>query len=141
MNIGQAAQASGVSAKMIRHYEQIGLIPEAKRTFSNYRTYAANEIHILRFIRTARDLGFSVKQIAELLRLWADRRRSSRGVKALTLEHIGELDRKIAELRAVKAALEHLARHCHGDERPECPILDALERGGVKNSAARTKIS
>lgn len=140
MNISQAAGASGVSAKMIRHYEQIGLIPEAKRTLSNYRTYAANEIHILRFIRTARDLGFSIRQIAELLRLWADRRRSSRRVKALTLEHIGELERKIGELRAMKATLEHLAHHCHGDERPDCPILDALERGQAGSSAARTRI-
>lgn len=141
MNISQAAAVSGVTAKMIRHYEQIGLIPEAKRTLSNYRTYTANEVHILRFIRTARDLGFSVKQIAELLRLWVDRRRPSRRVKALTLEHIEELERKIGELRAMKGALEHLASHCHGDERPECPILDALEHGRAENSAARTKVS
>jgi Cu(I)-responsive transcriptional regulator len=130
MNIGQAATASGVSAKMIRHYEDIGLVQRPKRTTSNYRTYSENDVHMLRFVRAARDLGFSLKQIADLLGLWRDRRRPSRKVKALVMEHVAALERKIAEMQAMKATLEHLAHHCHGDERPDCPILDDLS--GVK---------
>ena len=126
LNIGQAAAAAGVSAKMVRHYEEIGLIPKAKRTYSGYRTYSDKEIHVLRFIRQARSLGFSIRQIGELLGLWQDRRRPSSKVKKLALEHIRELEEKIAEMRAMKATLERLASHCHGDERPECPILDEL---------------
>jgi MerR family copper efflux transcriptional regulator len=126
LTIGAAAQASGISAKMIRHYEQIGLIPKTRRTAAGYRTYSGQEIHALRFIRQARHLGFSTKQIRQLLALWRDRRRSSAKVKALTLEHIRELEEKIRELQAMKATLEHLARHCHGDERPDCPILEGL---------------
>jgi Cu(I)-responsive transcriptional regulator len=126
LNIGQAAAAAGVSAKMVRHYEDIGLIPKAKRTFSGYRTYSDREIHVLRFIRQARSLGFSIKQIGELLGLWQDRRRPSSKVKKLALEHIQELEGKIAEMRAMKATLERLASHCHGDDRPDCPILDEL---------------
>lgn len=125
-NIGSAADASGVSAKMIRHYEEIGLIPKAKRADSGYRVYSGHEVHELRFIRQARALGFSTKQIAELLKLWRDQRRPSAKVKQLALEHVRELDEKIAELHAMKATLEHLAKHCHGDERPDCPILDEL---------------
>ena len=126
LNIGDAADASGVSAKMIRHYEEIGLIPKARRTDAGYRTYSGNEVHELRFIRQARNLGFSTKQIAQLLKLWRDRRRPSGKVKQLTLEHIRELDEKIREMQAMKATLEHLARHCHGDDRPDCPILEEL---------------
>ena len=126
MNIGQAASASGVSPKMIRHYEDIGLVQRPKRTMSNYRTYSESDVHVLRFVRAARELGFSLKQIGDLLGLWRDRRRPSRKVKALVMEHVAELDRKIAEMQAMKATLEHLAHHCHGDERPECPILDDL---------------
>jgi Cu(I)-responsive transcriptional regulator len=129
MNIGQAAAASGVSAKMIRHYEDIGLVQRPKRTTSNYRTYSENDVHMLRFVRAARDLGFSLKQIGDLLGLWRDRRRPSRKVKALVMEHVAGLDRKIAEMQAMKATLEHLAHHCHGDERPDCPILDDLSGG------------
>jgi Cu(I)-responsive transcriptional regulator len=128
LNIGAASEASGVSAKMIRHYESIGLIPRASRTQSGYRLYSANEIHELRFIRGARDLGFSVAEIGELLRLWRDQRRPSSKVKALALERIRALDVKIAELQAMKATLEQLARNCHGDSRPQCPILDTLAR-------------
>ena len=128
MNIGQAAAASQVSPKMIRHYEDIGLVQRPKRTTSNYRTYSDNDVHVLRFVRAARDLGFSLKQIGELLSIWRDRRRPSRKVKALVAQHIGELERRIAEMQAMKAALEHLSHHCHGDERPECPILDGLAR-------------
>lgn len=126
LNIGAASDASGVSAKMIRHYEEVGLIPKARRTYSNYRTYSENDVHVLRFIRQARDLGFSVKQIGELLSLWQNRRRSSSRVKSLALEHIRELDEKIREMQAMKATLEQLAARCHGDERPDCPILDDL---------------
>ena len=128
MNIGQAATASGVSAKMIRHYEDIGLVQRPKRTTSNYRMYSANDVHMLRFVRAARDLGFSLAQIGELLSLWRDRRRPSRKVKALVMDHVAELDRKIVDMQAMKATLEHLAHHCHGDDRPDCPILEDLAR-------------
>jgi len=126
MNIGEAARHSGVSAKMIRHYEGIGLIPKATRTFSGYRTYSANDVHTLRFVRQARNLGFSIKQIEQLLGLWRNQRRPSSKVKALALAHIGELDARITELQAMKRTLQDLAAHCHGDERPECPILEGL---------------
>ncbi len=126
LNIGAAAEVSGVSAKMIRHYEAIGLIPKVRRTASDYRIYSGNDVHMLRFIRHARDLGFAMAQIAELLRLWRDQRRPSREVKHVALAHIAALERKIGELQAMKASLEHLTAHCHGDERPECPILDDL---------------
>ena len=129
MNIGQAAAASGVSAKMIRHYEDMGLVQRPKRATSNYRMYSESDVHMLRFVRAARDLGFSLKQIGDLLGLWRDRRRPSRKVKTLVMEHVAGLDRKIAEMQAMKATLEHLAHHCHGDERPDCPILDDLSGG------------
>ena len=126
LNIGDAAQASGVTAKMIRHYEEIGLIKKVKRTDAGYRTYGETEIHVLRFIKQARALGFSMKQIAELLGLWQDRKRRSSKVKQLALEHIQELDAKIRDMQAMKTTLESLAAHCHGDERPDCPILEEL---------------
>ncbi|MEQ1683850.1 MAG: Cu(I)-responsive transcriptional regulator [Burkholderiaceae bacterium] len=126
VNIGQAAKLSGVSAKMIRHYEEVGLIPAASRTESGYRQYGEAEVHSLRFIRHARDLGFSIAQIGELVGLWQNRRRSSSKVKALALAHVAELERKVASLQAMKDTLQHLASCCHGDERPECPILDRL---------------
>lgn len=126
MNIGQAADGSGVSAKMIRHYEQVGLLPAARRTESGYRQYGDNEVHTLRFIRQARDLGFSIAEISELLGLWQNRRRSSRVVKGLAQAHIQALEAKAQELLAMKATLEHLVHCCHGDDRPDCPILDTL---------------
>lgn len=126
MNIGEAARHSGVSAKMIRHYEGIGLIAKAVRTDSGYRTYSDRDVHTLRFIRQARNLGFSIKQIEQLLGLWRNQRRPSSKVKALAQEHIAELDARIAELEAMKRTLATLAEHCHGDDRPECPILDGL---------------
>ena len=126
MNIGAAAQASGVSAKMIRHYEEIGLIPPANRSDAGYRTYSERDVHVLRFIRQGRVLGFSMKQITELIGLWLDQSRSSSKVKQLAQEHIRELDAKINELQAMKSTLERLASSCHGDARPECPILDGL---------------
>jgi len=126
MNIGQAATASGISAKMIRHYEGVGLLPAPKRTESGYRQYNESEIHALRFIRQARDLGFSIHEIGDLLSLWHDRRRPSRLVKAMAETHIQALEQKAQELLAMKSTLEHLVHCCHGDERPECPILDGL---------------
>ncbi|MBI4291122.1 MAG: Cu(I)-responsive transcriptional regulator [Betaproteobacteria bacterium] len=126
MNIGGVACKSGVSAKMIRHYEQIGLIPAAPRTDSGYRTYTLDDVHALGFIRQARNLGFSIKQIGDLLGLWRNQRRPSSKVKALALAHISELDERIGELEAMKHVLMELAAGCHGDDRPDCPILDGL---------------
>ena len=126
VNIGDAAKSAGVSAKMIRHYESIGLIPAAGRTDAGYRVYSEADVHRLRFIRQARKLGFSIKAIGDLLGLWANRRRASSTVKAMTQKHIAELDAKIAEMQTMKQTLEHLAQRCHGDDRPECPILDGL---------------
>ncbi len=132
MNIGQAAKVCGVSAKMIRHYEEVGLIPAPNRTDAGYRQYTDSEVHTLQFIRRSRDLGFSILQIGELVGLWQDRKRPSRQVKALAEAHIKELEAKAQELLAMKATLEHLAHCCHGDDRPECPILEKL---GHKYSA------
>lgn len=126
MNIGQAAQATGVSAKMIRHYEGIGLIPAATRTDAGYRLYGERDIHTLNFVRHARDLGFSLAQIGELVGLWQDRSRPSRQVKALAQAHIQALEKKAHELLAMKATLEQLVHCCHGDDRPDCPILETL---------------
>jgi MerR family copper efflux transcriptional regulator len=126
MNIGQAAQASGVSAKMIRYYESIGLIPKTVRTEAGYRVYSDHDVHTLRFIRRARDLGFSVEQIADLVSLWQDRERASKDVKAIALEHVTVLERKIRELQEMASTLTHLATNCHGDTRPHCPILEEL---------------
>jgi MerR family copper efflux transcriptional regulator len=126
MNIGQAAKASGVSAKMIRHYEEIGLLPAAARTDAGYRQYRDSDVHTLRFIRHARDLGFSLPEIGELVGLWQNRKRPSRRVKALAEAHIQELEQKAQELLAMKATLQHLVQCCHGDDRPDCPILDSL---------------
>jgi Cu(I)-responsive transcriptional regulator len=126
MNIGEASRASGVSAKMIRYYESIGLIPPAGRTEAGYRVYTDRDVHTLRFIRRARSLGFSVEQMAELLALWRDRSRASADVKRLALRHVDALKAKIAELEAMASTLQHLAEHCHGDDRPECPILEEL---------------
>ena len=127
MNIGEAAKASGVSAKMIRYYEQTGLIPEAGRTASGYRTYPTTEVQMLRFVRRARDLGFTVERIAELLALWRDRSRQSADVKQLALSQVEGLRRKIREMEDMVATLEHLAHGCNGDHRPDCPILADLE--------------
>ena len=127
MNIGQASNASGVSAKMIRYYESVGLIPPSARRESGYRDYAAADIHRLAFIRRARDLGFSMDQIRDLLRLWSDRDRSSAEVKAIALEHVAELEERARELNEMADALKHLASACGGNERPDCPIIKGLE--------------
>ncbi len=126
MNIGEAADVSGVSAKMIRHYEEQGFIPKAKRTVAGYRVYRDADVHTLRFIRRARDLGFSMKEIKQLIGLWSNRRRASADVKKLATQHVAELDARIAEMQAMRRTLVDLADHCHGDHRPDCPILDDL---------------
>ena len=126
MNIGQAAAASGVSAKMIRHYEANGLVRAARRTASNYRSYSDSDVHVLRFIKRARTLGFSMADIKTLLGLWQDKSRSSSAVKRVARAHVEELERKIADLQSMVRTLEHLVQHCHGDHRPECPIIEEL---------------
>lgn len=125
-NIGEASTLSGVSAKMIRHYESIGLIPPPARSFANYRLYSDADVHRLRFIRRARDLGFPMKRIEALLALWSDPGRSSAEVKRVALEHVNELSERIRQMQAMQRTLEQLARCCHGDDRPDCPILDDL---------------
>ena len=141
MNIGEAAQASGVSAKMIRHYEAVGLIPAAARTDAGYRQYGDTDVHTLRFVRHARDLGFSIAEIGELVGLWHDRNRPSRQVKALAQAHILALEQKAQELLAMKATLEHLVHCCHGDDRPECPILETLASDRPDTAPGRLKIA
>ena len=126
MNIGEAARASGVTAKMIRYYESVGLLAAKERTSAGYRVYGAQEVHSLRFIRQARRLGFLVEDIRKLLALWHDRSRASAEVKSIALEHVAELNRRIAELTGMRDTLAHLAKHCHGDDRPDCPIIESL---------------
>jgi Cu(I)-responsive transcriptional regulator len=126
MNIGNVARESGVPAKTIRYYESIGLIPEARRSENGYRHYGDTDVEVLRFIQRARRLGFSVNDVADLLALWRDKDRASADVKALAQRHVEEMERRIAELDALRRTLVDLAEHCHGDDRPECPILDDL---------------
>jgi MerR family gold-responsive transcriptional activator of gol and ges genes len=128
MNIGQLAKQSGVSVKMVRHYEAIGLIPRARRTASNYRVYRDDDLQFLRFVARARRLGFSITDIRELVGLWRNKSRSSAAVKRIAGRHVQGLRHKIAELESMAAALEHLATRCHGDHRPDCPILQDLSR-------------
>jgi MerR family copper efflux transcriptional regulator len=124
--IGEAARRSGVSARMVRHYEGLGLLPAVARTDSGYRQYGDADVHSLRFIKRARDLGFSMAEIAELVGLWHDRGRASASVKHIAEAHLGELDRRIADMQAMRKTLAHLVHCCHGDGRPDCPILDDL---------------
>ena len=126
MNIGQASKASGVSAKMIRYYESVGLIRPASRTDANYRDFGERDVAELSFLKRARSLGFSVDEIAQLLELWRDRGRPSRDVKAIAMRHVADLDARAAELRAMADSLRHLAHACAGDDRPDCPILTDL---------------
>ena len=126
MNIGQAAKASGVSAKMIRYYESIALIPPGLRSEAGYRIYGDNDVHTLRFVKRARTLGFSLEQIGGLLSLWRDKARASADVKAIALKHVEELNGRIAELTEMRDTLQTLAGCCHGDDRPDCPILQNL---------------
>lgn len=130
MNIGQAAAASGVTAKMIRYYESIGLVPAAQRTGSGYRVYGTRDVHTLRFIRRARKLGFSLERIAGLLSLWQDGSRASADVKHIALDHVAELEERIRELTEMRDTIATLAACCHGDERPDCPILRGIAADG-----------
>ena len=139
MNIGQAAKASGVSAKMIRYYESIGLIHPAARSDAGYRHFSESEIHTLRFIRRARDLGFTVEQIADLLALWQDRSRKSADVKQMAMSHVTALKQKIEKLESMVETLTKLASCCHGDERPDCPILEDLSAVGNDAGAVDKK--
>ena len=127
MNIGEAANASGVSAKLVRHYESIGLIPKASRGESGYRIYLENDIHTLRFIKRARNLGFSLPDIKKLVGLWKNKARESSQVKALAQGHLKELENKIDLLQDIANTLRHLTHHCGGNDRPDCPILKKLE--------------
>jgi len=129
MNIGQAANSSGLSAKMIRYYESIGLLRAATRTDAGYRLYGKDDLHTLAFIKRSRDLGFSLEEVGKLLTLWQDRGRASADVKALARQHIDDLNRKIEELAGLRNTLQDLVEHCHGDERPDCPILQDLASG------------
>jgi MerR family transcriptional regulator, copper efflux regulator len=129
MNIGVLARRSGVPAKTIRYYESIGLIPPARRSDGNYRTYDERDVATLRFIHRARNLGFPVADVEKLLALWRDQRRSSAKVQELALAHVAEIDRKLAALQSIRRTLAHLAHCCRGDERPDCPILDDLAQG------------
>ena len=128
LDIGHASKASGVSVKMVRHYEAIGLLKNVARTYANYRVYGDRDVHTLRFIKRARTLGFSVGNIRELLSLWQNKSRPSASVKKVAAGHMDELKRKIAELQSMLTTLQHLTHNCHGDSRPDCPILDDLAR-------------
>lgn len=126
MNIGQAARESGISSKMIRHYEAIGLIAQPARSAGGYRTYSEKDLHILRFIKSARSLGFSLEQVKQLLSLWLDKERMSADVKVLALQHVSTLTRKIDELTAMRELLKNITEVCHGDDRPDCPIIEKI---------------
>ena len=136
-NIGQAVTQSGVSAKMIRHYESLGLLPVVHRTDAGYRQYGANEVHTLSFIRRGRALGFSMAEIAELLKLWQNKQRASADVKKIALTHVADLDRRIAEMTAMRDTLQNLVQCCQGNARPDCPILTGL--AGADAGATGTK--
>jgi len=127
MNIGEAAGKAGVTPKMVRHYESLGLLPKVHRTESGYRVYGEPEVHTLRFIKRSRDLGFSIPEISDLVKLWQDRRRPSASVKKVATAHLAELDRKIEEMEFMRKTLRHLIHCCQGDDRPDCPILGDLE--------------
>lgn len=129
MNIGQAAKRADVSAKMVRHYESLGLLPEVARTEAGYRQYSDMQVHTLRFIKRARNLGFGMSEIAELLALWQNKSRSSENVKRIAAQHVADLDQRIEELSTMKRSLQTLIDCCHGDHRPDCPILDELGQG------------
>ena len=126
INIGEAARASGVSAKMVRHYESLGLLGAVARTDSGYRQYRAADVHTLRFIKRARELGFSMAEIADLVSLWHDQSRASASVKKIAQGHVVELEKRIDAMQAMRQTLQNLIRHCHGDSRPDCPILNDL---------------
>jgi MerR family copper efflux transcriptional regulator len=126
LNIGEAARLSGISTRMVRHYESLGLLGEVHRTDSGYRQYSAADVHTLRFIKRSRDMGFSMEQVAELVDLWHNRRRTSASVKRIAQTHLDELEQRIAAMQAMQRTLAHLVHCCHGDQRPDCPILEDL---------------
>jgi len=130
LNIGEAARASGVSAKMIRHYEDIGVLPQPPRTAAGYRLYRDTDVHTLRFVQRARELGFPMKEVGALVGLWRNARRSSADVHRLAGRHLAALERKIEQMEAMRRTLRHLLHACHGDERPDCPILEDLAETG-----------
>ena len=136
VTVGQAAALSGISAKMVRHYESLGLLPRVGRSDSGYRQYSEAEVHTLRFIKRARDLGFSMTEIAELVALWQNRRRASANVKRIAQQHVADLTQRIEAMQAMQRTLNQLLHHCHGDDRPDCPILDdlALQPGGTRRA-------
>ena len=136
VNIGTVAGMTGVSAKMVRHYESLGLLPRITRTDSGYRQYSEADVHTLRFIKRSRDLGFSMAEIAELVALWQNRRRTSASVKRIAQQHVDELAQRIEAMQDMQRSLSQLLHHCHGDDRPECPILDDLasQRHGMASS-------
>jgi len=134
LDIGQASKASGVSVKMIRHYEAIGLLKNVARTFANYRVYGDADVHTLRFIKRARMLGFSIEDIRALLSLWQNKSRSSAAVKKIAGGHMEVLKTRIAEMQAMVATLSHLTHNCHGDQRPDCPILEDLSGAGKRGA-------
>ena len=138
-DIGQASQASGVSVKMIRHYEAIGLLKDVARTYANYRVYSESDVHTLRFVKRARTLGFSVGDIRELLSLWQNKSRPSASVKKIAGSHLENLGKRIAEMQSMATTLRHLMHNCHGDQRPECPILEDLAHGGEGNFGGATR--
>ncbi len=123
VNIGEAAKISGVNAKLIRHYESIGIIPKASRSDAGYRTYSDTDVHILSFVKRSRNLGFSMKEIKKLVSLWRNKNRASSEVKSLAIKHIDEMEQKVCELQGMVKTLKNLANNCHGDHRPDCPIL------------------
>lgn len=127
MNIGEVAQISEVNSKMIRRYEEQGIIPKAGRSLSGYRQYTENDVHILKFVKKSRELGFSMKDIKQLISLWRNKNRPSSQVKKIAQKHIEELEKKLHEIESMLSTLNHLVKNCHGDHRPDCPILDELE--------------
>ncbi len=127
MNIGEVAQISEVNSKMIRRYEEQGIIPKAGRSLSGYRQYTENDVHILKFVKKSRELGFSMKDIKQLVSLWRNKNRPSSQVKKIAQKHIEELEKKLNEIESMLSTLNHLVKNCHGDHRPDCPILDELE--------------
>lgn len=127
MNIGEVAQLSEVNSKMIRRYEEQGIIPKAGRTISGYRQYSEKDVHVLRFVKRSRELGFSMKDVKQLVSLWRNKNRPSSQVKSIASKHIEELEKKLLEIQSMLSTLKHLTNNCHGDQRPDCPILEGLE--------------
>ena len=129
MNIGELTKETGIAAKTIRYYESVGLLAAPSRSGGNYRIYGERDLATLRFVQRARKLGFSVKEVGDLVALWQDRQRASADVRALATAHLGEIERKLKELEAMRATLDHLIKRCHGNKRPDCPIIDELAMG------------